>query len=164
MLFDKGCGSLEPLMKQAMVDFLTKKFGPNQRLVAEALAQSLPRPGGEDVRGVRGRAPSSSTRASNTKPGLVGCPTTNDIINEAEFYPGCYARATVRPVLVRHRGEQGRRLRVAEHPKARRWGTVGRAGCRPRKSSSPWRRLAAGDPGTRRRRPRICSDNPYTTT
>jgi hypothetical protein len=52
MLFDKDA-DLSPLMN-AMVDFMTKKFGAQQRLVAEALAQSLPRPGREDVRGIRG--------------------------------------------------------------------------------------------------------------
>ena len=43
---------------------------------------------------------------SNTKPGLVDA-QNNDIINEADFYPGCYARATVRPFWYDTAGNKG---------------------------------------------------------
>jgi hypothetical protein len=144
----------------AMVDFMTKKFGPNKDSWPKLSRNPFRDQGEKTFEGYVAGAKFINA-SSNTKPGLVDA-SNNDIINEADFYPGCYARATVRPVLVRHRGEQGRRVWIAEHPKARRWGTVGRT----RLASKEFEPVAPAGGGDliRRRRPRISLDNPYTTT
>ena len=103
MLFDKDA-NLEPL-KQAMVDFLTKKFGANQAAWPKLSRNPFRDQGEKDFAGyVAGSKFINAT--SNTKPGLVDA-QSNDIINEADFYPGCYARATVRPFWYDVKGNKG---------------------------------------------------------
>ena len=146
--FDKDA-NLEPL-KKAMVDFMTKKFGatkPRGR-------NSPPIRFGIKGKNLRGYVAGAKfiNATSNTKPGLVDA-QNNDIINEADFYPGCYARATVRPFWYDTAGTKASRLDY-KISKARGWGTVKADASRPRKSLSLWRLLAAVDL-IRRRRPRI---------
>ena len=93
MLFDKNT-DLSPLMN-AMVDFMTKKFGPNKDTWPKLSRNPFRDQGEKTFEGYVAGAKFINA-SSNTKPGLVG-PNNEDIINEAEFYPGCYARATVRP-------------------------------------------------------------------
>jgi len=46
------------------------------------------------------------TATSKNRPGLVD-ESVNDVIDEANFYAGCYARATVRPFYYKKRGNEG---------------------------------------------------------
>ena len=102
MLFDKDA-NLEPL-KKAMVDFMTKKFGATK-----------PRGRNSPVIrfGIRGKTfegyvagAKFINATSNTKPGLVDA-QNNDIINEADFYPGVERPRHGAAILVRHRGNKG---------------------------------------------------------
>jgi len=103
MLFDKDA-NLEPL-KKAMVDFMTKKFGGNQASWPKLSRNPFRDQGEKSFEGyVAGAKFINAT--SNTKPGLVDA-QNNDIINEADFYPGCYARATVRPFWYDTAGNKG---------------------------------------------------------
>ena len=103
MLFDKGA-DLSPLMN-AMVDFMTKKFGPNKDTWPKLSRNPFRDQGEKTFEGYVAGAKFINA-SSNTKPGLVDA-SNNDIINEADFYPGCYARATVRPFWYDTRGNKG---------------------------------------------------------
>ena len=103
MLFDKGA-DLSPLMN-AMVDFMTKKFGPNKDSWPKLSRNPFRDQGEKTFEGYVAGAKFINA-SSNAKPGLVDA-SNNDIINEADFYPGCYARATVRPFWYDKAGNKG---------------------------------------------------------
>lgn len=103
MLFDKGA-DLSPLMN-AMVDLMTKKFGADKAAWPKLSRNPFRDQGEKTFEGYVAGAKFINA-SSNTKPGLVG-PNNEDVINEAEFYPGCYARATVRPFWYDKAGNKG---------------------------------------------------------
>jgi hypothetical protein len=88
-------------------------------------------------------------------------PSNNDIINEADFYPGCYARATVRPFWYDTAGNKGVAFGLQNIQKLADGEPLG-GRVVASKEFEPVAPAGGIRDLTRRRRPRISLDNPYT--
>ena len=102
MLFPKGT-DLTPL-KNAVIECLTEQFGPDRTKWPKVRVPFRDQ-GEKTFEGYEAGA-TFINATSNNKPGLVDHNRV-DILDEHEFYPGCYARATVRPFYYDKRGNKG---------------------------------------------------------
>ena len=103
MLFQKG----EDLsvLKKAATEVLTEKFGADQSKWPKGMRNPFKDQGEKEYEGYEPGA--IFIRASSfQRPGLVD-QKKNDIIEDRDFYPGCYARATVRPFWYDKLGNKG---------------------------------------------------------
>lgn len=103
MLFAKG--DKLPKLAAAVNKILTEKFGTDKTKWPKNITMPF-RDQGEKSMGGYEAGGVFITPTSKQKPGLVDA-SNNDIIDEAEFYSGCYARATVRPFYYEVKGENG---------------------------------------------------------
>lgn len=92
MLFEKGADLTA--LKQEALRAGTEKWGPDQTKWPKGWRNPFKNQGDKDYDGYVPGA-FCITAKSNQKPGLVNT-RNEDIIDESEFYAGCYARATVR--------------------------------------------------------------------
>jgi hypothetical protein len=103
MLFDKKRDL--SIMKEAVEKLIQEKFKDVKRKKIR-----LPfRDGNEEKEDVDGYADVTFVRASSkTKPIIVDCTEErNQIEDDTEFYPGCYARATIMPFAYNQKGNRG---------------------------------------------------------
>ena len=103
MLFKKG----EDLtvLKKAVEEAAVEKWGADKSKWPKNLRNPFRDQGEKDNEGYEAGA-IFITATSKQKPGLVDS-KVEDIIEEREFYPGCYARATVRPFAYDNAGNRG---------------------------------------------------------
>lgn len=100
MLFDNDADLA--LLKQAAKEAVAEKWGANP---PKNLRSPFRDQGEKDGAGyVEGNI--FITASSKTKPGLIDA-NNADIIDESDFYPGCYARATVRAYAYDQNGNRG---------------------------------------------------------
>ena len=103
MLFDKKCDL--SIMRDAVEALIVEKFKDVKRKKLR-----LPfRDGNEEKEDIDGYKDVIFIRASSkTKPVIVDCTEErNQIEDETEFYPGCYARATIIPFAYNQKGNKG---------------------------------------------------------
>jgi hypothetical protein len=103
MLFEKGA-DLTPL-KQAAHNAVVEKWGTDQTKWPKNLRNPFRDQGEKEFPGYEAGAIFISA-SSKQKPGLVDA-KVQDIIEEHQFYPGCYARATVRAFAYDQAGNRG---------------------------------------------------------
>lgn len=103
MLFPKG----EKLtaLKNAVKELLVEKLGADSQKWPKNLTLPFKDQGDKTMAGYEAGAV-SITATSKVRPGLVNS-ANEDIIDEVEFYSGCYAHATVRPFFYEVKGENG---------------------------------------------------------
>lgn len=103
MLFPKGAdlSKLKAAAKGAAVD----KWGADEKKWPKNLRLPFRDQGEKEFEGYEEGAIFINATSSN-KPGLVDS-QVQDIIEEHEFYPGCYARATVRAFAYDQAGNRG---------------------------------------------------------
>lgn len=103
MLFKPG----EPLtqLKAAATKLLVEKLGPDQSTWPRGIRSPFKDQGEKDYEGyVKGSL--CLTATSDQRPGLVD-QNAVDIIEERDFYPGCWARATLRPFYYEVKNSSG---------------------------------------------------------
>lgn len=103
MLFPKG----EELkaMKAAAQAVLVEKYGEDQAKWPKGIRSPFKDQGDKEYEGYEAGA-ICITANSDQRPGLVD-QNVQDIIEERQFYPGCYARAEVRPFVYETKGDNG---------------------------------------------------------
>ena len=111
LLFEPGLDLSKPAygtlvsLKQAAMDAIVDKWGPDKVSWPTGLRLPFRKQGEKKYDGyTEGGIYMTST--SKQKPGLVDASNT-DIIDEHEFYSGCYARATVRAFAYDKAGNRG---------------------------------------------------------
>lgn len=92
-------------LKQAVLDAVTEKWGPNKEDWPSGLRLPFRKQGEKKYDGYVEDG-IYITATSKQKPGLVDA-SNIDIIDEHEFYSGCYARATVRAFAYDKAGNRG---------------------------------------------------------
>ena len=104
LLFPKGQDLAA--LKAAVMAVMTEKFGPKEGGAWPKTWRNPFRDQGEkESQGYEDGAV-FITASTKTRPGLVG-PDMNPIIDESEFYAGCYCRAQVRPYWYDNSGNKG---------------------------------------------------------
>lgn len=103
MLFKKG-ENLDAL-KKAAKEAAVEKWGADQSKWPKNLRLPFRDQGEKEFEGYEAGA-ICVTATSRQKPGLVNA-KNEDIINEADFYAGCYARASVRAFAYDKAGNRG---------------------------------------------------------
>lgn len=103
MLFPKGADL--SALKKAAADAVAEKWGADKAKWPKNLRSPFRDQGEKEFEGYEAGAV-FITATSKQRPGLVD-EKVQDIIEEKDFYPGCYARATVRVFAYDQAGNRG---------------------------------------------------------
>lgn len=97
-------------LKNAVTEILTEKLGPDKTKWPKNLKSPFRDQGEREKDGVLPNGYEHGaifmTLKSSQKPGVVDA-NVQPIIDEAEFYAGCYAHATIRPYYYDSKGNKG---------------------------------------------------------
>lgn len=103
MLFPKG--ELLADMKAKAKEVTIEKYGPDEAKWPKGIRTPFKDQGEKEYEGYEPGA-ICVTANSDQRPGLVDA-NVQDIIEERMFYPGCYARASVRAFVYETKGDNG---------------------------------------------------------